>query len=567
MKIGVLTAFVAVCVPVLSQTSSPRATLQQSLGFEDQTGTALTGWFANPPGTVSIDDSVFHTGPRSVRLRRDAQSPSNFSVITRKLPVDFSGGAVELRGYLRLKDVSGSAGLWLRQDGHGQMLSLENMQSRQLKDTHDWAQYSITLPIDPRAEQLFFGVLISGTGTLWADDLELLIDGKPIADASPASGLLPDHEFDSGSRIALNSLTPMQVSNLVTLARVWGLLKYHHPAVTSGHRHWDYDLFRIMPAIVAAPDRSHANDALVDWIDQLAPIPRCSPCVPGPSGDLNIRPALDWIHDRSMLGGPLSARLESIYAGRTGKQFYVSIASRAGNPNFDHEPSYPQMAFPDSGYQLLALFRWWNIIQYWAPDRDVAGQDWAAVLADFIPKLALAKDKIDYQLVLFELIAKANDTHANLWSAPDARPPVGDCSLSATFRFVDDKLVVYRVEPADGALQRGDIIDKLEGTSIQALIDKSAVYYADSNDAARQRDLAANLARGPCGPIPIEITRNGRPVRLSALRTESKYTFATHDWPEIRFACSRKRWPTSSSPASRSPTYLLISTRLRTRKA
>jgi hypothetical protein len=273
MKIGVLTAFVAVCVPVLSQTSSPRATLQQSLGFEDQTGTALPGWFANPPGTVSTEDSVFHTGRPSVRLRRDAQSPSNFSVITRKLPVDFSGGAVELRGYLRLKDVSGSAGLWLRQDGHGQMLSLENMQSRQLKDTHDWAQYSITLPIDPRAEQLLFGVLMSGTGTLWADDLELLIDGKPIADASPASGLLPDHEFDSGSRIALNSLTPMQVSNLVTLARVWGLLKYHHPAVTSGHRHWDYDLFRIMPAILAAPDRSHANDALVDWIDQLAPIP------------------------------------------------------------------------------------------------------------------------------------------------------------------------------------------------------------------------------------------------------------------------------------------------------
>jgi hypothetical protein len=469
---------------------------------------------------------------------RDAQSPSNFSVITRKLPVDFNGGTVELRGYLRLQDVSGNAGLWLRQDGDGQMLSLENMQSQQVKGTRDWAQYRITLPINPKAEQLLFGVLVSGTGTLWADDLELLVDGKRIANASvapPKPGLPPDHEFDSGSRIALDSITPMQVSNLVTLARVWGLLKYHHPAVTSGQRHWDYDLFRIMPAVLAAPDRTHANDLILDWIEKLGPIPRCSPCLPEPSGDLNIRPALDWIHDRSTLGGPLSERLESIYASRTGKQFYVSTVPGAGNPSFDHELAYAQMALPDSGYQLLALFRWWNILQYWAPDRDVAGQDWPAVLADFIPRLALAKDKTAYQRTLFELIAKANDTHANLWSALAARPPVGNCALSATLRFVGDKLVVYRADHEDGALQSGDIIDKLEGTSIQSMIGKWAVYYADSNDAARQRDLAANLTRGACGPVSLQITRNGRPVKLSATRTELKHTFAAHDQPGDTF--------------------------------
>ena len=129
-----------------------------------------------------------------------------------------------------------------------------------------------------------------------------------------------------------------------------------------------------------------------------------------------------------MLGTPLSERLESTYTNRTGKQFYLSSAG-AGNPSFDHELDYPQITFPDSGFQLLALFRWWNIFQYWAPDRDVAGQDWTAVLADFILKLALAKDKTAYQLALFELIAKANDTHANLWSSLAARPPVGDCAL------------------------------------------------------------------------------------------------------------------------------------------
>jgi len=539
MKIGILTAVsLAASVPVLAQPTVSRTALQQFLGFEDQTSTALTGWYAYPPGTISADDSTSHTGRWSVRLQRDAQSAGTFSVIARSLPVDFQGGTVELCGYLRLQEVSGNAGLWLRQDADGQMLALENMQSQQVKNTHDWAQYRITLPINPQAQQLFFGVLVSGTGTLWADDLELLVDGKPIAEASPMPakpGLPADHEFDSNSRVVLNSLTPMQVSNLVTLARVWGLLKYHHPAVTSGQRHWDYDLLRILPAVLAAPDRAHANDALLASIDKLGPIPPCSPCVPAPSGDLNIRPALEWIHDRSMLGGPLSERLESIYADRTGKQFYVSTVPGAGNPNFDHELAYSQITFPDSGYQLLALFRWWNILQYWAPYRDAAGQNWPAVLADFIPRLALAKDKTAYQLALFELIAKANDTHANLWSSLAARPPVGDCALPVTLRFVGDKPIVYRVDSADSAFQPGDILDNLDGASIQSLLGKWAVYYADSNDAARQRDLAANLTRGACGPVSVEISRSGRPVQIPAIRTQLKHTFATHDQPGDTF--------------------------------
>jgi hypothetical protein len=531
MKIAILAAcFLAASVPVLAQRGVSRA-VQQSLGFEDQTSTVLSGWWSNPPGTVAADNSVAHTGKWSVRLQRDGQSAGTFSAIGRGLPVDFQGGTVELRGYLRLKDVSGNAGLWLRQDGDGQTLSLENMESQQVKGTRDWAQYRITLPINPKAQQLMIGVLVEGTGTLWADDLELLVDGKPIAEAVQAPskpGLPADHEFDSGSKIILNDLTPVQVSNLVTLGRVWGFLKYHHPSVTAGQRHWDYDLFRVMPAVLAAPDRAQANEGILSWIDKLGPVAPCSPCVAAPTGDLDIKPAIEWIHDRAVLGGALSERLESIYANRTGKQFFVSIAGN-GNPSFDHEPAYPQIAMPDSGYQLLALFRWWNILQYWAPDRDVAGQDWPAVLAEFIPKLALAKDKTDYTLALFELIAKANDTHANLWSSLAVRPPTGDCAVPVTLRFAGDKLVVFRVDSADGAFQPGDVLEKLDDEPVKSLVDKWAVYYADSNEAARRRDLAAFFTRGTCGPVPVEITRGGHTEKVAATRNQRKDGFATHD--------------------------------------
>jgi hypothetical protein len=57
------------------------------------------------------------------------------------------------------------------------------------------------------------------------------------------------------------------------------------------------------------------------------------------------------------------------------KQFYVSQAA-GGNPVFNHEPSYGKIKLPDAGYQLLALFRFWNIIEYWFPYRNVIGENW-----------------------------------------------------------------------------------------------------------------------------------------------------------------------------------------------
>lgn len=487
---------------------------------------------------MTADNIVAHNGRWSVRLQRDAQSAQTFSVITRTLPVDFQGHTVELLGYLKLKDVSGNAGLWIRQDDDDGLISLENMQSQQVAGTRDWAQYRVTVPLQPQARKVFFGVLVGGTGTLWADDLEILVDGKPIADA-PAAPPRPDssvdHEFDTSSHVVIKTLTDTQISNLITLARVWGMLKYHHPTLTSGQRQWDYELFRVLPLILEAPDRADADQDLVAWVDKLGPVQPCSPCVAAPAGDLNLEPALDWIHDRSLLGAPLTSRLESIYTNRSGSQFYVSLVPGPGNPKFEHETSYPQITFPDSGYQLLALFRWWNILQYWAPDRDIAGQDWGAVLAEFIPKLALAKDKNAYQLALFELISRANDTHANLWTALDFRPPVGECSLSPALRFINDKPVVFRTSLAETTFHVGDILDGLDSVSVASLIKKWAPYYAASNEAARQRDLALHLTGGACGPVAVTVTRSGRSLHLTAMRIPVQQSFGNHDQPGPTF--------------------------------
>jgi C-terminal processing protease CtpA/Prc len=546
-SLTVFLLFFATCA-TFAQTNDAEApsriTIQRFLGFEQQNSDSRpTGWFGGPAGTVFADSHEVHSGRWSARLERGPESPEKFSALTRILPIDFTGQEIELVGYLRLKDVSEFAGLWMREDGEENTVAFENMEKDRVNGTRDWAEYRIKLPLQPAARRLVFGVLTAGTGTLWADDLQLLVDSGPVADAavevpSAPTVLDTDHEFDSGSRIQISSFSAVQADNLATLGRVWGFLKYHHRAVAGGKRHWDYDLFRILPAILAAPDQSSANAALVKWIDTLDPIGQCSPCASAPSGELNEKPDLGWIRDTQTLGTELSRRLQSVYINRTpASQFYVGWNPGAHNPAFRYEPGYGNIHLPDAGYQLLALFRWWNIMQYWAPYRDVAAQNWPSVLRDFIPRIALAGDKEAYQLALFQLIAKANDTHANLWSSLNLRPPTGECDLPVTVRFIENKPVVVALDASGSSpIKVGDAVATLDGVPVASLFGSWAPYYADSNAAARQRDMAAAFTRGSCGPASLDVVRDRAKVHLSAERVHRNTAVPHwHDLPGDTF--------------------------------
>ncbi len=54
-------------------------------------------------------------------------SPGRFTAVTRSLEVDVGGETIELRGFLKTEDVTGYAGLWMRQDGVGGVVQFDNM--------------------------------------------------------------------------------------------------------------------------------------------------------------------------------------------------------------------------------------------------------------------------------------------------------------------------------------------------------------------------------------------------------------------------------------------------------
>src|SRR5579871_1833707 len=539
-------------LPLAAQAPNQPA-LAETLGFEaPPNGACPGGWSCSVPGTIAADSDVVHGGNYSARIERKADSPQQFSTVTKSMPMDFGCRTLELSGFIRTERVQDFVAFWMREDGPTGSVGFASMQGRQVvKGDTPWTEYSISLPVNRDGRTLFFGFLLSGAGRAWTDDLRLLVDGKPVWEAPkvdrPKTIIETDQQFDRGSGLTLDNLSPLQVENLTTLGKVWGFLKYHHPQVTAGTRHFDYDLLRVLPQILSAGDRDTANARMLGWIGTLGEVTPCRPCARLDESDLSFRPDLEWISDETALGPDLSRTLRKIRDNRTAgaKQFYVSLAPGIGNPVFQNEPVYNNVRLPDPGFQILALYRYWNIIEYWYPYRDLIGdRNWSAALTEFLPRIAEAKDRDSYQREMMQLIARIQDTHANLWSSLAVRPPVGACQVPVVIRFIENRPVVAAYSNSElgkaTGLQPGDDIQQLDGVDVSKRVQQWIPYYAASNETTRLRDIGNSLTKGDCAQaLSLRVRRGAATLDLQATRVmpaqiDAKIS-ATHDRPGDAF--------------------------------
>jgi erythromycin esterase len=71
----------------------------------------------------------------------------------------------------------GWAGLWARVDATTKAaVAFDNMGARAPRGKTDWQPFEIVLPVAPNTDKILVGMLVSGKGTAWFDDLNLEVD-------------------------------------------------------------------------------------------------------------------------------------------------------------------------------------------------------------------------------------------------------------------------------------------------------------------------------------------------------------------------------------------------------
>lgn len=487
-----------------------------NLGFEKQpNASALSeGWIKWGTYSLSID-SLSKSGQKCGKIT--STPDGQFGSIAYRIPANYAGSSITLEGYMKIKNVeNGFAGLLLRVDGEGNTLSFSNMQEQNVSGTKDWQKYSITLQYSEQARTIIVGGILTGKGEAWFDDFKVFLDDKDIQTLGekeqPVYKAHLDHEFDRGSGIVISKVTPETVNDLALLGRIWGFLKYYHPEIAKGNYNWDYELFRILPDYLKLSNAREREEFLLQRIDALGKMEECKTCA-STSANALLKPDFEWI-TASIRNESLKEKLQFIYKNRNqGTHFYIKMAPGVGNPIFEHENAYSNMPYPDAGFRMLALFRYWNMINYFFPNKHLMDKNWNNVLSEYLPIFINAQNELEYEKAMIQIIGDIQDTHANLWGGNDKMEEWKGSNMAPVhLRFIEGKLVVddyYNPElKEETGLEIGDVITRIDGKKTEDIVKDLSRYYPASNEAARLRDISAEMLRSQKSELELEYLRN-----------------------------------------------------------
>lgn len=363
--------------------------------------------------------------------------------------------------------------------------------------------------------------------------------------ALAALGLFPTVILSQAPTVDAAPLRPDQYESAVLLGRVWGFVKYHHARFVVAGANADSALIESFSLVLEAKTPTAARDSIVAWLDRIGPPPPCADRCASGTGDVALSADIAWIRDSAAVGARIAERLGRIHAERpqVARQHYAGPATQAQNPGFTNEPPYEARFLAHSMIRLVGVFRLWNILEYWFPYRDLMEPDRVSILRDAVLAAWTATRTDDYQRVLIRLMARAQDTHANLWSSLSSRPPVGRYVLPVGMRMIEGKPVVFRftndsLGPRSG-LQVGDAILAVDGAPVDSLFRVWAPLYAASNQPTRERDMTRGLGRGDDTIATLLVDRGGKSLLLRVPRVSPALTnpmaASTHDVPGETF--------------------------------
>lgn len=344
---------------------------------------------------------------------------------------------------------------------------------------------------------------------------------------------LKDTEFQSGSGIVFTQATDLQLENLHTLAKVWGFVKYRHPAVTGGTLNWDAELFRVLPTVLEAGSTAQANTAMLDWLNQFPfTVPELDEETAQAKKELEsltiLATDLSWISDSQGLGDGLSAYLVQLSSVTVldSEKSYAAFPPNALTADMGAEKAYANMEYDDTGLRLLGLFRYWNVIEYFYPYTDIIEEDWDGVLAELLPQFISGQDEQSYLLSIAHLTTKIHDSHGSVNDKNQGlKQYFGTKMPPVEFVSLDGKIVISAVaadSQGTANLQPGDIILSMDGISIADRIANCKRYVSLSHDDRFARRFRYYLLGTNQDTATIEVLRDNQPLSLTVACREER---------------------------------------------
>ncbi|MBF4506513.1 peptidase S41 [Flavobacterium sp. JLP] len=305
-----------------------------------------------------------------------------------------------------------------------------------------------------------------------------------------------------------------ETEKLAATCKVWGFLKYYHPNVAKGDFNWDNQLLEILPKVEKAQTKEEFSLLLENWIDNLGTVKEIAPIIaPKDVEYFDKNFDLSWFNNKAF-SKKLSKKLKFIEQNRfQGEHFYISGVENVGNVYLKNE-SNAHPDFTDKNSKLRMVFMYWNLVEYFFPDKYLMDQKWDTTLEKIIPLAIQAENQDDFYLAMRKLVSKIDDSHTEFYTYPSSATHKPKRYFPADGKIIDEKLVVTEILGDSLAqaydIKIGDVITKINDKTIKDIISENRDLICASNEPKYLEKLVDKILLSNSDIVNVEFLKNGQ---------------------------------------------------------
>lgn len=528
-----------------------------NLDFEDgELGKVPAGWTletAENSVSAALTPERPYSGTKSAILKgNESRRPPAGKLLQTFDARPYRGTRIVWRAELRGRGCQGFIGLWLRTTRAGSQPGFEASLATRPVQWNDWQEEVISAAVEPDAETISLGLVLSGKGNVWIDSARL--DTLPMV--AGEEELLPRPVEGNG------------LENLIQFTKLLGYVRYFHPSDEAAAADWNFFTIASLPKIERQMNPSALAAELEAIFKPLAPTiqvfsddqtklaaaaPHCSKRVAtnmlswehiGYGGYTDS----DQISIRRMKTRPAckpselcQSRMKTTYDlgggihARVPRMLCADAQGTLPHTGNLHERSPPLIAaLSYSGRyrvtRLAAIILLWNVFEHFYPYFEFVGSDWERELRSALEAAALDADENAFLRTLRRMIAKVNDGHGHVMMGSEAR----NFRIPLTWEWIQDQLVVIHVDgEAQATARRGDLVKRIDGVSTELAVARMATMVSASTLPGKNYKVMRALESGQRDTgVTLELIGTDSKTRLVTLKRTVPF-FPVHHYDDL----------------------------------
>ncbi|MCL5992223.1 MAG: S41 family peptidase [Bacteroidetes bacterium] len=316
---------------------------------------------------------------------------------------------------------------------------------------NSWEKYGIEANVPDNASTLRIGLVLIGEGKAWFDDTQISIieSGKSVKNFDPRNNGFEDS--DTGK-----------------IVNGWF---FHIPSEEAGYY-----------ANVVKNEKKSGDKSLMIYSDELTGIklPKVGEVFVGK------------LSDRIAFSMPLTCFADTLGSLPRPKTALKLNASKEANFIINGNDRTSRLA-------IVAML--WNIFRHFSV-YDGEAEITDGLLDKYLAKAALDKNKDEFLITLKMMTAELNDDQARVWAGFEKT----DYGLPFLWKYIDGKLVIYKVFGNNPYVFPGDIVTEIDGKPMEQVIKEfSNLYCGENSDWIIIRGLAELRAGNKNSKILLKI--------------------------------------------------------------